>query len=63
VEAERQLLELLRGEDVPEFDVRVRVRAGHWFVRLSTPEVGRPPDEGGGKSFSEAWRDVKPCRG
>ena len=29
--AESQLLELLRGEDVSEFDLKVTVRAGHWF--------------------------------
>ena len=59
-EAERQILELLRGEDVSEFDVKVTVRAGHWFVTLSTPEVYGPPAQGEGKSFAEAWHDVKP---
>jgi hypothetical protein len=59
-DAERELLELLRGQDAAEFDFRVTVRAGHWFVSLSTPSVKGLPAEGEGKGFAEAWADVKP---
>ena len=32
--AESQVINLLRGEDTAEFDLRVSVRAGHWLRRL-----------------------------
>ena len=36
------------------------MRLGHWFVSLSSPDVGGLPDEGEGKNFAEAWYDMKP---
>ena len=55
-----RLEELLRGEDAKEFDFRISVRHGHWFVSLSSPDVGGLPNEGEGKTFAEAWHDMKP---
>jgi hypothetical protein len=59
-QAEAQVAELLRGEDAKEFDLRVSVRKGHWFVSLGSPDVKGPPSEGEGKTFAEAWHDIKP---
>ena len=50
--AETQLLALLRGEHVEEFDLLVTVKAGHWFVSLSSPDVLGPPGVGEGKNFA-----------
>ena len=53
-------MECLRGEDTVEFDLRVSVRDGHWFVSLGSPDVAEPSAEGEGKTFAEAWHDIKP---
>ena len=58
--AESQTIELLRGEYAKEFDLRISVRHGHWFVSLGSPDVGGLPAEGEGKTFAEAWHDIKP---
>ena len=65
--AESQVINLLRGEDTAEFDLRVSVRAGHWFLSLGSPDLaqqanvaGKSPMQGEGKTFAEAWHDIKP---
>ena len=65
--AESQVINLLRGEDTAEFDLRVSVRAGHWFLSLGSPDLaqqanvaGELPMQGEGKTFAEAWHDIKP---
>ncbi|MFZ0853276.1 MAG: hypothetical protein WAO08_29270 [Hyphomicrobiaceae bacterium] len=65
--AESQVIGLLRGEDTAEFDLRVSVRAGHWFLSLSSPNLakqagvaGESPMQGEGMTFAEAWHDIKP---
>ena len=58
--AESQVINLLRGEDTAEFDLRVSVRAGHWFLSLGSPDLaqqanvaGESPMQGEGKTFAE----------
>ena len=58
---------LLRGEDAAEFELRVSVRAGHWFLGLSSPDLAKQanvaaesPMQGESKTFAEAWHDIKP---
>ena len=66
--AESQVIGLLRGEETAEFDLRVSVRAGHWFLSLGSPDLakqtgvaaGESPMQGEGKTFAEAWHDIKP---
>jgi hypothetical protein len=58
--AERQLLELLRGQDAAEFTLRVEAKAGRWYVSLSDPSVKGDPAQGEGDTFWEAWHDTKP---
>jgi hypothetical protein len=60
-EAEQQLLTLLRGQDVAEFDVRVSVRDGRWFVSLGYPALqDKRLGNGEGDNFADAWNDVQP---
>ena len=43
------------------------MRAGHWFLSLSSPNLakqagvaGELPMQGEGMTFAEAWHDIKP---
>lgn len=58
-DAERELLELLRGEDIDDFILTVSLKAGHWITAIkipTQPEAGM----GEGSSFAESWHNLEP---
>jgi hypothetical protein len=63
-QAERELLELLRGEVADVFTVTITCAKGRWFVATRSPGVagasGGTYTRGEGASFPEAWHDRSP---
>jgi hypothetical protein len=63
-EAERELLELLRGEVADVFSVTITCARGRWFVSTRSPAVAGASvgtyTRGEGASFAEAWHDRSP---
>jgi hypothetical protein len=63
LEAERQLIELVRGDDAEEFSVTITRRAGRFKVTLH-PKPGQPEimgAEGDGETFADAWHSIDRC--
>lgn len=57
--AERQLIELVRGEDDEgPFTLVISFADGHWVVEVRSP--GRHGAQGDGATFSEAWERQAP---
>jgi hypothetical protein len=56
-EPERQLIELLRHQDVENFTVEINADNGRWQVRLEDHDSGKVGD-GIGAHFSDAWHNV-----
>ena len=63
-QAERELLELLRGEAADAFTVTITCAKGRWFVATrSTGVTGASAGtntRGEGANFAEAWHDRSP---
>jgi hypothetical protein len=63
-QAERELLELLRGEVADLFTVTISCAQGRWFVVTRSSSVaGATPGtitRGEGANFAEAWHDRSP---
>jgi hypothetical protein len=61
-QAERELLDLFRGEDAAEFTVTISCAKGRWFVVTRSPGLaGASAGIGGqGASFPEAWHRQDP---
>ena len=59
IEAERQLIELVRGLDERgDFNVVISRKSGRWYVATKTPD--REGAEGDGATFAEAWMRQSP---
>ena len=58
-ETESELLGLLRGDDVPEFNLVISYKDGRWFVSVKLPSESAP-GTGEGETFHEAWRQIEP---
>ena len=63
-QAERDLIELLRGEVADGFTLTITCAKGRWFVATRSPGVagaaGGTYTRGEGASFPEAWHDRGP---
>jgi hypothetical protein len=62
LEAERQLIELIRGNDAQQFSVTITRRGGLFKVTLHA-EPGQPEimgAEGEGETFTDAWHSIDP---
>jgi hypothetical protein len=61
-QAERELLELLRGEVADVFTVTITCAKGRWFVVTRSPGVpgAGAGTKGEGASFPQAWHDRSP---
>jgi hypothetical protein len=57
--AEKQLLRIIRAAHRHDLTLTVRVRNGHYTVRITTYDDGGPgAGIGYGESFEAAWDDV-----
>jgi hypothetical protein len=57
---ERELIELLRGNRARAFTLKIELKTNYWYVAIRNPNLLRPPTDGDGVSFSEAWSDLHP---
>ena len=57
--AERELIELVRGEDGKHpFSLVISFSEGHWVVETRSP--GQDGAQGSGPNFDEAWQRQEP---
>jgi hypothetical protein len=58
-DAERELIELVRGEDSKDpFTLVISFSEGHWVVETRSP--GLDGAQGAGENFDDAWRGQEP---
>jgi hypothetical protein len=57
-DSEAAFLEAMR-ENEDDLTLTISRSNGHWIVAMVTPG-GSGPDTGEGRTFSEAWSDLKP---
>jgi hypothetical protein len=58
-DSEAEFLDIMReNSDDPE--IVVHRKGGHWFIAMKVDSIRGEPSMGEGKTFSEAWNDMKP---
>ena len=60
-DSEASFLEAMRDNDT-DFTLTVSRQGGHWIIAMRVPsvDVDENPGVGEGRTFSEAWSDLKP---